>query len=274
MAVSTISPFKSSCRKKAEPHVFHPATPAPAAQADDSASANANGRNLKQPNQYTYKRGGPGSRGGLKGSPSKRAALAAAAEARHGKHRDDTPSTYEDWINQPPSWGIPDHLSHLSHLLPAQSPLPLQVPKYASSPTNSAVPSPVTPQVEITAPDDTANGSTTPIPIITVSSSLEPSAKIRFPSRRMSIPEMRKRAKSMLDYLSRVQVDTIDRSNRNRALASIQEGILHQDSPAEEMPVTPPASMLFKTDNVMTPQSAAMMDELSRQLNSFQEKFL
>ena len=78
----------------------------------------------------------------------------------------------------------------------------------------------------------------------------------------------------MLDYLARVQVDTDDRENRNKALATIQERILRSDSQLEEMPLIPPTSMLFKTTDVMTPQSAAMMEELSRQLNTFQEKFL
>lgn len=248
-----------------------PATPAPAAQGDESAAAVANGKGIKQPNQYTYKRGGPGSRGGMKGSPSKRAALAAAAEARHGKHRDDTPSTYEDWINQPPSWGIPDHLSHLSHLLPSQSPLPLQVTKFISSPNNSAAPSPITPQGE-SGTVEQAVESAPSTPAITISSSLEPSAKIRFPSRRMSIAEMRKRAKSMLDYLARVQVDTVDRSNRNRALAAVQETIL--ESELKERNLTPPPSMRFNKDSPLTPQATSLIDDLSRQLNSFQEKFL
>lgn len=253
------------------------ATPAPTTQVEDSAAAtaaNVNGKGIKQPNQYTYKRGGPGSRGGLKGSPSKRAALAAAAEARHGKHRDETPSTYEDWINQPPGWGLPDHLSHLSHLLPGQSPLPLQVTKFVTSPSNSAVASPVAQQGEAVA-ESTQNGDSTPsTPAITVSSSLEPSAKIRFPSRRMSIAEMRKRAKSMLDYLARVQVDTIDRNNRNRALAAVQETILTNGHSLEEEVITPPPSMLFKKDSPLTPQATNLIDDLSRQLNSFQEKFL
>lgn len=253
------------------------ATPAPTTQVEDSAAAtaaNVNGKGIKQPNQYTYKRGGPGSRGGLKGSPSKRAALAAAAEARHGKHRDETPSTYEDWINQPPGWGLPDHLSHLSHLLPGQSPLPLQVTKFVTSPSNSAVASPVAQQGEAVA-ESTQNGDSAPsTPAITVSSSLEPSAKIRFPSRRMSIAEMRKRAKSMLDYLARVQVDTIDRNNRNRALAAVQETILTNGHSLEEEVITPPPSMLFKKDSPLTPQATNLIDDLSRQLNSFQEKFL
>lgn len=250
------------------------ATPAPPSQVDDHDAANtAANRGIKQPNQYTYKRGGPGSRGGLKGSPSKRAALAAAAEARHGRHRDDTPSTYEDWINQPPSWGLPDHLSHLAHLLPHPSPLPLQVPKYTTSPHNSAAPSPVTPQVdsEVAAPSSTAS-----TPTILTTSSLEPSAKIRFPSRRMSVAEMRKRAKMMLDYLSRVQVDMVDRSNRSKALATVQEGILQEKGHTiDDMPIlTPPPSMLFSVESPLTPQSTVLMDELSKQLVGFQEKFL
>lgn len=211
----------------------------------------------------------------MKGSPSKRAALAAAAEARHGKHRDETPSTYEDWVNQPPSWGLPDHLSHLSHLLPSQSPLPLQVTKFVTSPNNSTVASPVTLQGEATAPEAAQNDdSAPPTPAISVSSTLEPSAKIRFPSRRMSIAEMRKRAKSMLDYLARVQVDTVDRNNRNRALAAVQETILSSGQTLEERSITPPPSMMFSKDTPITPQAANLIDDLSRQLNSFQEKFL
>lgn len=253
------------------------ATPAPTAPGDESNSGNltVNGKGIRQPNQYTYKRGGPGSRGGFKGSPSKRAALAAAAEARHGRHRDDTPSTYEDWINQPPNWGLPDHLSHLSHLLPSQNPLPLQVTKFVTSPNNSVAASPVAPQVEAgSSGQQTNSDSAPPVPAITVSNSLEPSAKIRFPSRRMSVAEMRKRAKSMLDYLARVQVDTIDRNNRNRALAAVQESIINSQITATEKSLTPPPSMLFNKDSPLTPQATSLIEDLSRQLNSFQEKFL
>lgn len=146
--------------------------------------------------------------------------------------------------------------------------------KFITSPSNSAAASPITPQGEAGSSTAQNGGSAPSTAAITVSSSLEPSAKIRFPSRRMSIAEMRKRAKNMLDYLARVQVDTVDRNNRNRALAAVQESILTNGHALEEEIITPPPSMLFNKDTPLTPQATTLIDDLSRQLNSFQERFL
>lgn len=89
---------------------------------------------------------------------------------------------------------------------------------------------------------------------------LEPSAKVRFPPRRVSMTEMKKRAKHVIDYLGRVQMDMVERNNRTRAL-SLAAG-------AGGAPVSGTGS------SAQTSQSAAaMMNNLSRQLINFQEKF-
>lgn len=71
--------------------------------------------------------------------------------------------------------------------------------------------------------------------------------------------EMKKRAKHVLEYLGRVQMDMVERNNRSRALELL--------SGANGGAAQP------NGDGDKTSQSASMMDNLSRQLINFQEKF-
>jgi hypothetical protein len=97
---------------------------------------------------------------------------------------------------------------------------------------------------------------------VTISQAEAPT-KIRFPPRRMSAAEMRKRSKNILDYLAYCQLETVDRNSRTAAL-----GLQNHQASGPSMP-----SGRNGQDNP-TPQSMLMMDDLSRQLMSFQERFL
>lgn len=238
---------------------------------------------LKHPNQYTYRGrggGGPGSRGGLKHSPNKRAPLTtahAAAEAVRRGFRDDTPNV-EDLTHQPVSWGLPDHLSHLAHLLPSAVPPPLQVPVYSRSPVPSALASPPEPvsfalngQTPASASSSQSSSTLAPSAVMSTVSQVEPSTKVRFPPRRMSMVEMRKRAKSVLDYLGRVQVEMVDQNSRNNALVLLQS-CLNNTGSSPAAPGSPVS--LGRIQDTPIPQSAAMIDDLSRQLIGFQERYM
>lgn len=252
---------------------------------------------------------GRGGRGG-KISPSKRAALAAAHAGADGSRRpfgrDETP--LNDEFAVPLTWGIPDHLSHLSHLLPTPQPQPLQVPIYTApskpthhkgsrrpSPGESAAPSPSEPSPE----SGELQGAFPQVPpVLQPTSHLsEAPTKIKFPSRRMSMAEMRKRAKTVLDYIGRMQVEMVDRNNRNRVLGVMQERLLQSSSsstPAStpgangyaSLPPTPnPTVAALKTGSISvtsspqlastgtTLEAASMLDDLSRQLINFHDKF-
>lgn len=249
---------------------------------------------------------GRGGRGG-KISPSKRAALAAAHAASDASRRpfgrDDTP--LNDDFTAPLTWGVPDHLSHLSHLLPTPQPQPLQVPVYtapgkpATNHSRSRRPSPadvtrVSPSEH--SPDNYELHGAFPQlpPQQPISHLYEAPSKIKFPNRRMSIAEMRKRAKTVLDYIGRMQVEMVDRNNRNQVLGRMQERLLqpsNSSTPASTPGANGHASLPPTLNSAVTVSNAAsasattavhagtpveaasMLDDLSRKLINFQDKF-
>jgi hypothetical protein len=165
-------------------------------------------------------------------------------------HRSSGPSRTSDPPNvQDLDWALPDHLSHLYHLLPAASPVPLSVPSLNPLP-----------------PNDSQSGSNAASPSASSSSHssqseahrlLEPPTRIRYPARRMSMPDMKKRTKTMLDYLARIQVEMAARSDSQPAVL-----LAHMGRPA---PAPPQPGQLA---------SVSMMDDLSRELIRFQERYL
>lgn len=99
------------------------------------------------------------------------------------------------------AWGLPDHLKHLAHLLPTLSPAPLELP--ASAETMDA--------------DD-------PPP------QLEPPTRVRFPTKRITMPEMKKRAKHVLEYMAKLQVDMSEKERRSENTLAADLG--SKDSPS------------------------------------------
>jgi hypothetical protein len=174
-----------------------------------SGNLSGNSR-LKHPNQYTY-RTKAGSRTRL--SPSKQSGkrgrtpndfstgttpvLAAqtlpplpshtTAQGHSSKSRQHREPAAPVEVN---GWGLPDHLKHLQYLLPSAAPIPLDVP----SSTGSA---------EI--PD---------------SGHLEPPTRIRFPTKRITMSEMKKRAKHILEYMTRIQIEMSEQERRNEIVAA------------------------------------------------------
>lgn len=145
----------------------------------------------KHPNQYTYRgKNGPG-RGGK--SPSKRGGASASSLGNHGH----SSGSFDSGPQKPLSgaaaqavagWGMPDHLRHLAHLLPSPSPSPLSVPSIADP---SEPPS------------------------------IEPPTKVRFPGKRVTMPEMRKRARAVLEFVTRVQLEMSERDRRWNLLRDV-----------------------------------------------------
>ena len=198
-----------------------------AMEADDDSSHHSGppyGKG-KHPNQYTYRAQGskpPPQPARGRYSPQKRAPI---DRTRSLKELQDPTENLQ--------WSIPEHLSHLSHLLVDPAPVPLSVPTFDSS-KQHAFPAPSDSTSE--SGSSTESARTTRIEVPT---------KIRYPGRRMTMNEMRKRSKTMLDYLAKVQVEMSDRSARPG-----QSG-----SPS-------------------TPQSFVSMNDLSRDLVKFQESYL
>lgn len=85
-------------------------------------------------------------------------------------------------------WGMPDHLRHLAHLLPAPAPSPLSI-------------------VSLADPSEPP--------------SIEAPTKVRFPGKRVTMPEMRKRARAVLEFVTRVQLEMSERDRRWELLRDV-----------------------------------------------------
>lgn len=189
----------------------------------------------KHPNQYTYRAAKAAARG-TRISPAKRQPAHS-----HKDHAADHPpaskgkavasASSKEWNNQhhyePNGWGMPEHLKHLAHFLPSTKPIPIVVPTYSAaqyacqSQDQQSPPPPTTSTVgshSTLAPHDSAE------PIL--ETHFEPPTKIRFPNKRMTMPEMRKRSKHVLEFVGRIQLELQEREKRNEAMKrAVEVGI-------------------------------------------------
>lgn len=161
----------------------------------------------KHPNQYTY-RPKPGDKAkedvakkAVTASPSKRSAvpveaLPSSRRAGVSSARGGTPSGLNPFVNplavQNVTWGMPDHLQQFAHLLPTPQPVPLEV---------------VTPRPPKAFNLDMMAAGIRP-------THLEPPTRVRFPTKRMTVSEMRKRVRNVLEFVGRLQVEEVNRIAR------------------------------------------------------------
>ncbi|PWN40773.1 hypothetical protein IE81DRAFT_342505 [Ceraceosorus guamensis] len=218
---------------------------------EDSSSSAAK---PKHPNQYTYRAkdramaaasaaavyaaggAGPSSSatpqqsGAESPSPSphkQRATDQAAGGARRAALRDQsgisrtgTPTPHLDSIKPGGNLGMPEHLFHLAHLLSGHSSEALSLhPPLATKGVPRSGGSRGAANKEASGND--AEGSSAPViePMPYTSQTLhEPRTKIRFPPKRMTLGEMRKRVRNIGEYVTRSQVEAVERSRRTRLL--------------------------------------------------------
>ncbi|GAA97346.1 uncharacterized protein L969DRAFT_87283 [Mixia osmundae IAM 14324] len=199
----------------------------------------------KHPNQYTYrpKPGPPASRP-LPAPSAPRSPVRKTAESHTvvpAPRRPRDHHAHADGGIDRLSWHLPDHLAHLAHLLPSSAPKPIEVPVTRPIASTSKA------AREAPGPDR----------------AMEPPMRVKFPSKRSTLPELRKRAKAILDYLQRAQVEMAERSKRNSllGLASSTSGSSSGES-----------SNTSRVDSA-PPQSMIMMDKLERELTAYQDHF-
>jgi len=82
---------------------------------------------------------------------------------------------------------------------------------------------------------------------------IDTSIKIRFPQKRMTMGEMRKRVRVTGEYMTRIQLEAVDREKRVAFLRSVVSG---DKPPTDELPL-----------------SMQLADQLSRDLAAFQRRF-
>ncbi|GAC95487.1 PHD-finger motif containing protein [Pseudozyma hubeiensis SY62] len=295
----------------------------------------------RHPNQYTYRNkdrngaaAGPGAPSGQKTgssstsnltshspspSPSKgRAEHARRAAARDTGSQIGTPAPGESGslagrganAHSTIQWSLPDHLTHLAYLLPnagTSRSEPLKslasaaenVSANGSSTVGKKGSSNQSGQTS-SLPSPPVSGSTpTPFQVI---SSIESSTKVRFPSRRMTMGEMRKRVRNIGEYVTRSQIEAVEREKRMKLLGIVppykeemEEDVvtpaetMHDDVDQKEA-VTADGSTTEQTADAtdangedtiagapakaeQLPLSMRLMEELTRELIHFQRKF-
>ncbi|GAA5988210.1 hypothetical protein JCM10908_002113 [Rhodotorula pacifica] len=153
------------------------------------------GTRTKHPNQYTY-RGKNGQASSTRGgkSPSKRAGAASSTLGSTANgHEAAAPKPLSSAAAQAVAgWGMPDHLRHLAHLLPAPAPTPLSI-------------------ISLVDPSEPPT--------------IEPPTKVRFPGKRVTMPEMRKRARAVLEFVTKVQLEMSERDRRWELLRDVNEQV-------------------------------------------------
>lgn len=174
------------------------------------------------------------------------------------------------------SWNLPDYLSHLEPMLPTNVPRPLEVRGFGGMSNGS----------------DAAERTT------------ERGVKVKWPSKRMSVGDMNKRVRALVEWVGREQASAMERSRRREAVeAALRETrAARLESAREEGTVGPhptdassttldgaatESQPESRTVAVSTQSSTAldgpspdlgsatmkMMEELMEELISFQERF-
>ncbi|KAL8283300.1 hypothetical protein RQP46_005710 [Phenoliferia psychrophenolica] len=97
--------------------------------------------------------------------------------------------------------------------------------------------------------------------------------RVKFPNKRMTLPEMKKRARTVLEFLSRYQVEASERDRRNEALKAALTSVVVVEEP-------PTKRRRRKDDAIAVPEgpvvveSMMMMDDLTKALIMFQQRFI
>ncbi|WFD08309.1 Histone deacetylase complex subunit [Malassezia vespertilionis] len=146
--------------------------------------------------------------------------------------RQGTPTPGDGGAKSAPST-LPEHLAHLAYLVP---PLPGEEKEGKSEAKVPGLPEPFA----LVAVMDTAT-------------------KIRYPQKRMTLSEMRKRIRTIGDYVARVQIEAVEREKRVQFLARIMGG------ESDERAVAPAPNAV--------PLSMQLAEQLTRDLTAFQRRF-
>ncbi|KAI0929915.1 hypothetical protein AcV5_006754 [Taiwanofungus camphoratus] len=193
------------------------------------------------------------------------ASASAASRAYHNSH------AYA--VSQQPlftSWNLPDYLAHLEPMLPTEVPRPLEV-------RGSGIDSCGRESLELTT---------------------ERGVKVKWPSKRMSVGDMNKRVRALVEWVGREQASAMERSRRKeaveKALRDAQElgseaimgeegntsgdvGTMTLDGTSTtESPVQEKRSVLNGFSAVSSnpgPSTMKLMEELMEELINFQERF-
>lgn len=147
------------------------------------------------------------------------------------------------------SWNLPDYLAHLEPMLPTDTPRPLEVRASGVGPGGRE----------------------------SLERGLERGAKVKWPSKRMSVGDMNKRVRALVEWVGREQAGAQDRGRRKEALdKALKEnaaaGIVASGPMAVDSSDGADASL--EAPELTGPaQTMRQMEELMEELIGFQERF-
>ena len=169
------------------------------------------------------------------------------------------------------SWNLPDYLSHLEQMLPTDTPQPLEVSAGVSG---------------TSAPHSRADGS---------ERTMERGVKVKWPSKRMSVGDMNKRVRALVEWVGREQAGALDRGRRREALekalreqpTNVLDGVDPNDMAMmvdeattddqqknlKETGLSFAAQAISELASEMSASTMKMMEELMEELIGFQERF-
>ncbi|TFK21977.1 hypothetical protein FA15DRAFT_672019 [Coprinopsis marcescibilis] len=163
------------------------------------------------------------------------------------------------------SWGLPDYLAHLEHMLPTHTPQPLDVPTGSSS----------------VLPASERHNST--------ERTMERGVKVKWPSKRMSVGDMNKRVRALVEWVGREQASALDRERRRDSLESSlrqqeasdaqllrtgdENDLAYQDALARVQKGNGDDIVHKPLEKESTASTMKQMEELMEELISFQERF-
>lgn len=149
------------------------------------------------------------------------------------------------------NWGLPDYLAHLQSILPSEVPSPLQI-RGATSFLREDLNEQSAGSGEAQNSATSGRGSVGPLPSETADvksaqvttalanateSVTERGVKVKWPAKRMSVADMNKRVRSLVEWVGREQALALDRERRKAALenalgAHLENRRSKSDSPA------------------------------------------
>lgn len=245
------------------------AVAAPAAEGEEVAGPSkrptASLRNKTNP---TPKRPPPSSHAGsVPSDPTRRTGGVAVVSSENSRaYR----NSHAYAVSQQPmftSWNLPDYLAHLEPMLPTDTPRPLEVRGSGIGPRES------------------------------VDRTMERGVKVKWPSKRMSVGDMNKRVRALVEWVGREQAGALDRGRRRDALEKVLRAVKAQapnstnPSPHDDRevgggdtmgsPMVLDSTATISVDgsldtsygNASAPSTMKMMEELMEELISFQERF-
>ncbi|WVQ80701.1 hypothetical protein IAT38_002806 [Cryptococcus sp. DSM 104549] len=305
-------PKKGKRRKEEVVPSAEPVDPALAPSSSSGASK------PKHPNQYTYRPKPPSTVGAAAAAPSPSRPQGTTpvpssipTHHDHGTRRAgalaNAPVVYHPLSTEHAnnlSWGLPDHLSQFADLLPAPNPVALDVPApriLSYLPRNHFHNQRYGPfseerdaQGKLPLPEEQQGRET----VGGRSTQLEPPTRIKYPAKRVTVSDMKKRVRTVLEYVGKMQVDDGKRLQRAKDIGirpyvkakakEHEEGegsganghvdadgdaIMDEREPAPPAPVDTASRAPSPAGEPPQPRSQQLMAELTQQLIAFQESF-